>query len=165
LFGEQQEFKRPCINGIIYCTCFAAWQSRPQRWGLPPSALLLVMPIKCCKPFSSRECGMSCAGDPKVMPPSLRTVMAACFLGVCDCSGCPHSGAARVGGGLLQQWHLWLVDPPPSVCEMVWRVVVLAAIWAMEQGRKRLWSLAHTPPRQRFCCAACRFQSFHFLLV
>jgi hypothetical protein len=25
---------------------------------------------------------------------------------------------------------------------------VLAAIWAMEQGRKRLWSLVHTPPRQ-----------------
>jgi hypothetical protein len=53
-----------------------------------------------------------------------------------------------LGGALLQQWHLWLVDPPPSVCPMVWRVVVLAAIWAMEQGRKRLWSLVHTPPRQ-----------------
>jgi hypothetical protein len=36
-------------------------------------------------------------------------------------------------GALLQQWHLWLVDPPPPVCEIVWRVVVLAAIWAMEQ--------------------------------
>jgi hypothetical protein len=45
-----------------------------------------------------------------------------------------------LGAALLQQWHLWLVDPPPSVCEIVWRVVVLAAIWAMEQGRKRLWS-------------------------
>jgi hypothetical protein len=53
-----------------------------------------------------------------------------------------------LGGALLQQWHLWLVDPPPSVCKIVWRVVVLAAIWAMEQGRKRLWSLVHTPPRQ-----------------
>jgi hypothetical protein len=31
---------------------------------------------------------------------------------------------------------------------MVWRVVVLAAIWALEQGRKRLWSLVHTPLRQ-----------------
>jgi hypothetical protein len=53
-------------------------------------------------------------------------------------------------GALLQQWHLWLVNPSPSVCEMVWRgvVLVLAAIWAMEQGRKRLWFLAHTPPRQ-----------------
>jgi hypothetical protein len=55
-----------------------------------------------------------------------------------------------LGGALLKQWHLWLVDPPPSVCDMVWRVVVLAAIWAMEQGRKRLWSLFHTPPRQGF---------------
>jgi hypothetical protein len=36
----------------------------------------------------------------------------------------------RLGGVLIQQWHLWLVDPPPSVCEMVWRVVVLDAIWA-----------------------------------
>jgi hypothetical protein len=53
-----------------------------------------------------------------------------------------------LGGALLQQWHLWLVDPPPHVCEIVWRVVVLAATWAMEQGRKRLWSLVHTPPRQ-----------------
>jgi hypothetical protein len=46
-----------------------------------------------------------------------------------------------LGGALPQQWHLWRVDPPPSVCEMDWRVVVLAAIWAMEQGRKRLRSL------------------------
>jgi hypothetical protein len=52
-----------------------------------------------------------------------------------------------LAGALLQQWHLWLVDPLP-VCHMVWRVVVLAAIWAMEQGTKRLWSLVHTPPRQ-----------------
>jgi hypothetical protein len=54
----------------------------------------------------------------------------------------------RGGGDLLQQWHMLLVDPHPSVCEMVWRVVILAAIWAMEQGRKRLWPLVHTPPRQ-----------------
>jgi hypothetical protein len=53
-----------------------------------------------------------------------------------------------LGGALLQQWHLWLVDPPPAVCHMVWRVEVLAAIWAMDQGRKRLWSLVRTPPRQ-----------------
>jgi hypothetical protein len=32
-------------------------------------------------------------------------------------------------------------SPALSVCEMIWRVVLLAAIWAMEQGRKRLWSL------------------------
>jgi hypothetical protein len=44
-----------------------------------------------------------------------------------------------LGGALIQQWHLWLVDPPPAVCEMAWWVVVLAAIWAMEQKRKRLW--------------------------
>jgi hypothetical protein len=43
-----------------------------------------------------------------------------------------------LGGALLQQWHLWLVDPPPFVCQIVWRVAVLAAIWAMEQVRKRL---------------------------
>jgi hypothetical protein len=53
-----------------------------------------------------------------------------------------------LGGTLLQQWHLWLVDPPPSACHMLLRVVVLAVIWAMEQGRKHLWSLVHTPPRQ-----------------
>jgi hypothetical protein len=27
-----------------------------------------------------------------------------------------------LGGALLQQWHLWLVDPPPFVCEMDWRL-------------------------------------------
>jgi hypothetical protein len=67
-----------------------------------------------------------------------------------------------LGGALLQQWHLWLVDPPPSVCPMVWRVVVLAAVWAMEQGRKRLWFIHLLG---RVCCAAGHFQSFHFLLV
>jgi hypothetical protein len=34
------------------------------------------------------------------------------------------------------------------VCEIVWRILVLAAIWTMEQGRKRLWTLVHTPSRQ-----------------
>jgi hypothetical protein len=53
-----------------------------------------------------------------------------------------------LGGALLQQWHLWLVHPFPYVCEIVWQVVVLAAIWAVEHGWKRLWSLVHTPPRQ-----------------
>jgi hypothetical protein len=70
-----------------------------------------------------------------------------------------------LGGALLQQWHLWLVDPPPSVCEMVWRVVVLAAIWAMEQGREPLWSLVHTPPRQGSAVQQAVSKSFHFLLV
>jgi hypothetical protein len=54
------------------------------------------------------------------------------------------------GEAQLQQWHLWLVDPSPSVCVLVSRVVVLqlAAIWAMEQGRKRLLSLVYEHPRQ-----------------
>jgi hypothetical protein len=43
---------------------------------------------------------------------------------------------------------MWLVDPPPATREVDWRVVVLAATWTMEQGRKRLWPLACTPPRQ-----------------
>jgi hypothetical protein len=64
------------------------------------------------------------------------------------------------GEALFQQWHLWLVDPPP-VCEMVWRVVVLAAIKAMEQGRIRLWSLVRTFLGRGLLC----FQSFHLLLV
>jgi hypothetical protein len=97
-----------------------------------PTLFFSPMPLWCC--------GLKC-------PWGLRTVAAACSLGVCDRSGCPLSGASRVGGALLQQRHLWLVDPPPSVCEMVWRVMVLAAIWAMEQDRK-LWSLVHPPPRQ-----------------
>jgi hypothetical protein len=59
--------------------------------------------------------------------------------------------SAGLGGWrVLQQWHQWLVDPPPSVYEMFWRVLVLVAIWAMKQGRKRLWSFVHTPSRQGF---------------
>jgi hypothetical protein len=49
-----------------------------------------------------------------------------------------------LGGALLQQWHLWLVDPPPSV---IWS----GGLWCwLLSGpcRKRLWSLVHTPPRQ-----------------
>jgi hypothetical protein len=52
--------------------------------------------------------------------------------------------------GLIQLEHLWVGDPMPAVCEMVRRVVVSAAIWALEQGRKRLWLLGDTPPRQGF---------------
>jgi hypothetical protein len=66
----------------------------------------------------------------------------------CACShSCPRKRLKRGFTSELtqllccfQQWHLWLVDPPPSACEIVGRVVELAAIWAMEQGRKRLWS-------------------------
>jgi hypothetical protein len=43
-------------------------------------------------------------------------------------------------GILLQQWHL------PPVIEMVGQAVMLAAIWAMEQGRKRVRSSVHTHP-------------------
>jgi hypothetical protein len=43
---------------------------------------LSPMPLRCC--------GLRC-------PWRLRTVAAACFLRVCDCSGSPLSGAARVG--------------------------------------------------------------------
>jgi hypothetical protein len=42
----------------------------------------------------------------------------------------------------------WLTCFLLSVCEMVWRAVVLAAIGAMEQGEKRLWSLVRTTLRQ-----------------
>jgi hypothetical protein len=97
---------------------------------------LSPMPLWCC--------GFRCPGR-------LRTVAAECFLGVCVIAQAVRTQVQRgLGGALLQQWHLWLVDPPPSVCEIVWRVAVLAAIWAAEQGRKRLWSSVHTPPRQGY---------------
>jgi hypothetical protein len=83
-----------------------------------PTLFLNSMPLCCC--------GLGWSWG-------LQPVAASCFWGVCDHSGCPRSGAA-----LIQQWHLLLVEPPPAVCEMIWRVVVLAAIWAIEQGRKRL---------------------------
>jgi hypothetical protein len=43
-----------------------------------------------------------------------------------------------LGGALIQQWCLWLVNPPPAVCEMVWQEVASVAVWATEEGRIRL---------------------------
>jgi hypothetical protein len=47
-----------------------------------PTLFLSPMPLWCC--------GLRC-------PWGWQSTAAACFLGVCDCSGCPHSRAARVG--------------------------------------------------------------------
>jgi hypothetical protein len=81
-------------GGLLTLGC----QWREGGWCIP-TLFLSPMHLWCC--------GLRCSWG-------LRTVAAACLLGVCDHSGCPHSGAARFGGrgGLLQLWHLWLVDPP-----------------------------------------------------
>jgi hypothetical protein len=70
-----------------------------------------------------------------------------------------------LGRALFQQLLLWLVDPPPSVYDIVWRVVVLAAIWAIEQGRKRMWSLVHTPARQGSAVQQAVSKASTFFLV
>jgi hypothetical protein len=50
----------------------------------------------CELPFMCGPCelGQKCTA----CPGALRTVAAACFLRACDRTGCPNSGAARVGG-------------------------------------------------------------------
>ena len=44
---------------------------------------------------------------------------------------------------VLQQWHVWLLQPPQrsGIRPVVWRVVALAALYAMNCGRRYLWYL------------------------
>jgi hypothetical protein len=65
-------------GGLLALRC----QWREGGWCMP-TLILSPMPFWCC--------GLRCSWE-------LRTGAAACFLGVCDRSGCPHSGAARVKG-------------------------------------------------------------------
>lgn len=40
----------------------------------------------------------------------------------------------------LQQWHVWLLQVPgPRIHLAAWRVVALAALGAMDAGRRFLW--------------------------
>ena len=43
------------------------------------------------------------------------------------------------GAAAVQQWQVWLLQPPPRVRPAVWRMVALAALEAMEHGRRFLW--------------------------
>jgi hypothetical protein len=65
---------------------------------------------------------------------------------------CPVAVAVRqqVQRGLgpdhrLQQWHLWLCQKPrrAHVCPVVWRVVAVAALHAMDRGRAVMWHHHH----------------------
>jgi hypothetical protein len=46
-----------------------------------------------------------------------------------------------LGAALLQQWHLWLVDRPTSVCDMVWRLCCwrLSGPWSRVGNACGLW--------------------------
>lgn len=54
----------------------------------------------------------------------------------------PHPGAAPP----LARAALWLARPPPAVHRGVWEVVCLAAVAAMDHGRKRMYALSLGPP-------------------
>jgi hypothetical protein len=62
---------------------------------------------------------------------------------------CPTTAGIRAvllatAGVPVQQQHVWLLQPPtPAVQRVVWQVVCLAALEAMEHGRRQLWRLAH----------------------
>jgi hypothetical protein len=43
-------------------------------------------------------------------------------------------------GFQLSQHHLWLVEAPPGIVQVVWDVVAMAAVHAMVAGRKHMWS-------------------------
>jgi hypothetical protein len=77
------------------------------------------------------------------------------LLRMCHRSTVSHQTAARLGGGaLLQQWREfgWLTSL--IVSKRVSRVDVLAAIWAVEQGRMRMSDLDHGGCR--VICFLCR---------
>jgi hypothetical protein len=64
-----------------------------------------------------------------------------------------------LGNRALSQWNVWLLQPPRDVCCAVWRVVALAALEAMETGRKTLWrewNLAGAPDEDEEPAAARR---------
>jgi exonuclease III len=44
-----------------------------------------------------------------------------------------------LGNRPLARWNVWLLQPPPGVRSAVWKVVALAALEAMEMGRRALW--------------------------
>ena len=63
-----------------------------------------------------------------------------------SCWDCPVAQAVSgqlqegLGGLQLQQWHVWLLRAPgPRIHVAAWRVVALAALGAMEAGRRFLW--------------------------
>jgi hypothetical protein len=60
-----------------------------------------------------------------------------------------------------EQWHLWLVDPHSGVCEIVWWVVVLAAIWAMSRSGSTFGSSCGS--QAGFCSVAGHFKGFHLV--
>lgn len=49
---------------------------------------------------------------------------------------------AQLPGGPIQPRHVWLMVPPAGVQPRLWEVVCLAAVEAMEAGRKALWAAA-----------------------
>jgi hypothetical protein len=69
------------------------------------------------------------------------------------------------GGALIQQRHMWFVDPRPAVPETVWQIVVLSAMWAMEQSMKRLWASVPVPNQVGVCITAGRSTRFDLALV
>ncbi len=58
--------------------------------------------------------------------------------------------------GALSKRQVWLAEPPPTVHRAVWYVVCLAAIYAMEQGRRYLYRNRAEAPTQAFrqCASA-----------
>jgi hypothetical protein len=72
-----------------------------------------------------------------------------------------------LGEALIWQGYLWLVDSSPDVgVTVVWLVVVLAGIWASEQGRTNPVDFSGgCVSYASVCCAAGNSKSFRIVLV
>jgi hypothetical protein len=50
-----------------------------------------------------------------------------------------HLALALPIGFQLSQHHLWLVEAPPGILQVVWDVVAMATVHAMATERKQMW--------------------------
>ena len=56
------------------------------------------------------------------------------------------AGAAQPLAAPLSVASIWLARPPPAVHRGVWEVACLAAVAAMDHGRRRMYAMSTGPP-------------------
>ena len=100
--------------------------------GLPLASVMRSRPAPCC-------CGCP---DPH---PDRRHHFWACPVA----AAVRASLATQLSGAQLTPVHVWLAQPPPDVHEGVWGVVCLAAVYAMDSGRRQVVARRLAAQRQQ----------------